>query len=224
MFHYVEKQKPLPRFCSLSSRTDPRLMPYRAGTWAVVQEVRKMAALKAARRLTGVLRSFCSLVPSTYNSPCSIGPIARLSLLHTNNEQLLTVCTRRPLLSFGSASFGHPVSIVNSVIPLFPSIFNQQARTVITYSLRKGKKKTVKPVVKRFLRLHCGLWLRRRAGYKKKLWKKTSIRKKCLREHVFCNKTQSKLLNKMTTSFWKRRNWYVNDPYSKYHDRPGFPF
>lgn len=57
------------------------------------------------------------------------------------------------------------------------------------------------------------------AGYKKKLWKKKASRKKRLREIVFCNKTQSKLLDKMTTQFWKRRNWYVNDPYQKYHDR-----
>lgn len=59
----------------------------------------------------------------------------------------------------------------------------------------------------------------KQAGYKKKLWKKKPARRKRLREHVFCNKTQSKLLDKMTTSFWKRRNWYVNDPYLKYHDR-----
>lgn len=62
------------------------------------------------------------------------------------------------------------------------------------------------------------LWCKQ-AGYKKKLWKKKPARRKRLREHVFCNKTQSKLLNKMTTSFWKRRNWFVNDPYLKYHDR-----
>ncbi|XP_042300643.1 39S ribosomal protein L35, mitochondrial, partial [Sceloporus undulatus] len=104
-----------------------------------------------------------------------------------------------------------------SVTPLLPSIFHQPTRTLIQFSLRKGKRKTVKAVVDRFLRLHCGLWLRRRAGYKKKLWKKNARRRKRLREHVFCNKTQSKLLDKMTTSFWKRRNWYVNDPYQKYH-------
>lgn len=59
----------------------------------------------------------------------------------------------------------------------------------------------------------------KQAGYKKKLWKKKPARRKRLREHVFCNKTQSKLLNKMTTSFWRRRNWFLNDPYLKYHDR-----
>ncbi|PKU48666.1 hypothetical protein llap_990 [Limosa lapponica baueri] len=68
------------------------------------------------------------------------------------------------------------------------------------------------------------LWWKRllalkRAGYKKKLWKKSAAQKKRLRELVLCTRTQCKLLDKMTTSFWKRRNWYVDDPYQKYHDR-----
>ncbi|KAJ7313448.1 hypothetical protein JRQ81_004828 [Phrynocephalus forsythii] len=184
-----------------------------------------MAVFGAARRFTGIFKSFCSLVPSTYNGHCNIGPIARLSLLHINNGQLSTAyASRRSLLSVGSASFGHPISIVNSVTALLPRIFNQQVRTAITCSLRKGKRKTVKPVVERFLRLHCGLWLRRRAGYKRKLWKKNPARKRRLREHVFCNKRQSRLLDKMTSSFWKRRNWYVDDPYQKYHDRTNLHF
>ncbi|XP_061445298.1 large ribosomal subunit protein bL35m isoform X2 [Rhineura floridana] len=170
----------------------------------------------AARRLSGVLRSFCPLAPQAYNSSCSVRPICRLSSLHITHGQISTISTRKPLLFVGS---GHSVSILNSVTPLLQSILHQQVRTLIKFSLRKGKKKTVKAVVKRFLRLHSGLWLRRRAGYKKKLWKKSPRRKKRLREHVFCNKTQSKLLDKMTSSFWKRRNWYVDDPYQNYHDR-----
>uniref|UniRef100_A0A673FUK6 Large ribosomal subunit protein bL35m n=1 Tax=Sinocyclocheilus rhinocerous TaxID=307959 RepID=A0A673FUK6_9TELE len=105
------------------------------------------------------------------------------------------------------------------VTPLIPSLMLQPVRNLTYYSLRKGKRKSVKSVVQRFLRLHCGLWVRRKAGYKKKLWKKSAARKKRLREHVFCNKTQCKLLDKMTTSYWKRRNWYLNDPYQKYQDR-----
>ncbi|XP_062813828.1 large ribosomal subunit protein bL35m [Anolis carolinensis] len=183
-----------------------------------------MAVVGAMRRFPGILRSLCSLAPSAYHGTCSISSISRLSLFHISHEQGSTVSFRRPLLSFGSTSFGHPVSVVNSVTPLLPSILHQQTRTLIKYSLRKGKRKTVKAVVHRFLRLHCGLWLRRRAGYKKRLWKKNVRRRKRLREHVFCNKTQSKLLDKMTTSFWKRRTWYVNDPYQKYHDRTNIPW
>ncbi|NXG27481.1 RM35 protein, partial [Dromaius novaehollandiae] len=106
-----------------------------------------------------------------------------------------------------------------SVTSLLPSILQQPVRTLTYCSLRNGKRKTVKAVVERFLRLHNGLWVRRRAGYKKKLWKKSAAQKKRLRELVLCNRTQCKLLDKMTTSFWKRRNWYVDDPYQKYHDR-----
>ncbi|NXE21426.1 RM35 protein, partial [Ardeotis kori] len=110
-----------------------------------------------------------------------------------------------------------------SVTSLLPSILQQPARTLTYYSLRKGKRKTVKAVVDRFLRLHNGLWVRRKAGYKKKLWKKSAAQRKRLREMVLCTRTQCKLLDKMTTSFWKRRNWYVDDPYQKYHDRTNLP-
>ncbi|NWX36460.1 RM35 protein, partial [Notiomystis cincta] len=106
-----------------------------------------------------------------------------------------------------------------SVTPLLPSVLQQPVRTLTYCSLRKGKRKSVKSVVKRFLRLHNGLWVRRKSGYKKKLWKKSAARKKRLREFVLCTRTQCKLLDKMTTSFWKRRNWYLDDPYQKYHDR-----
>ncbi|XP_028558036.1 large ribosomal subunit protein bL35m [Podarcis muralis] len=178
-----------------------------------------MAALAAARRLPGVLRSFCPLVPLASNSSYSIRPISWLSSLHISHRTISTISTRKPLLSVGSGSYGHSVSILNSVTPLLPSILHQQVRTLIKFGVRKGKRKTVKPVIHRFLRLHCGLWLRRRAGYKKRLWKKNYRRRRRLRQHVFCNKTQSKLLDKMTSSFWKRRNWYIDDPYQKYHDR-----
>uniref|UniRef100_A0A8D0DTF7 Large ribosomal subunit protein bL35m n=1 Tax=Salvator merianae TaxID=96440 RepID=A0A8D0DTF7_SALMN len=166
-----------------------------------------MMAAVAARRLSGVLRPFCSLVPAAYNGSCNIRPISRLSSFQTNQGHVPIISNRKPLHSIGSSSCIQPVSILNSVMPQLHSILHQQVRTLIKFSLRKGKKKTVKAVVKRFLRLHCGLWLRRKAGYKKKLWKKSASRKKRLREHVFCNKTQSKLLNKMTSAFWKRRNW-----------------
>ncbi|KAM6452143.1 large ribosomal subunit protein bL35m isoform 1-T1 [Liasis olivaceus] len=181
-----------------------------------------MAAFAAARRFSGVLRSFCSLVPSAYIGSCTVSPVYRLSSLHITQRQTSTGCIKKPLLPFGNTSPGVSFSITNRVAPLLQNILHQQVRTLISCSLRKGKRKTVKAVVKRFLRLHCGLWLRRRAGYKKKVWKKKPNRLRRLREHVFCNKTQSKMLDKMTTSFWKRRTWYVNDPYQKYHDRTNF--
>uniref|UniRef100_A0A8C4QVE0 Mitochondrial ribosomal protein L35 n=1 Tax=Eptatretus burgeri TaxID=7764 RepID=A0A8C4QVE0_EPTBU len=60
------------------------------------------------------------------------------------------------------------------------------------------------------------------SGYKKRLWRKRPKQRKRLREHILCNKTQSKKLDKMVTSFWKRRRWYVGDPFQMYHDRHNF--
>ncbi|XP_068799799.1 large ribosomal subunit protein bL35m [Struthio camelus] len=124
-----------------------------------------------------------------------------------------------PVKASGGPPCAGPRSLLSSVTFLLPSILPQPVRALTYCSLKKGKRKTVKAVVDRFLRLHNGLWVRRKAGYKKKLWKKSAAQKKRLRELVLCNRTQCKLLDKMTTSFWRRRNWYVDDPYQKYHDR-----
>uniref|UniRef100_A0A8C8RGN3 Large ribosomal subunit protein bL35m n=1 Tax=Pelusios castaneus TaxID=367368 RepID=A0A8C8RGN3_9SAUR len=176
-----------------------------------------MAAV--VRRLAGVLRPLNVLFPLAYKSSCSIRHISGLSTKHFKRVQAPLVSSVTKPLSVSDLSCGRPLSILNSVIPLLAHILQQPVRTLTYYSIRRGKRKTVKSVVHRFLRLHCGLWLRKRAGYKKKLWKKSNPRKRRLREQVFCNNTQSKLLDKMTTSFWKRRNWYANDPFQKYHDR-----
>ncbi|KAF3701215.1 39S ribosomal protein L35, mitochondrial [Channa argus] len=170
-------------------------------------------AAALARRVSGLLRplsaSLCARTPQLFRVANPIQPT--------------------PLYSSAAAAVRAPVrvalcqtsrfNILQRVSALLPSVTQQPSRSLTYYSIKKGKRKSVKSVTERFMRLHCGLWIRRKAGYKKKLWKKKPARRKRLREHVFCNKTQCKLLDKMTTSFWKRRNWYVNDPYLKYHDR-----
>lgn len=98
----------------------------------------------------------------------------------------------------------------------------EQIRTKVRYSLKKGKPKSVKAVTDRFYRLNWGIWIRTRVGRAKRLWKKTSARKYRLRQHVFCNKTQSKLLDKMVTRFWRKPKYWVNDPYEPYHSRSNF--
>uniref|UniRef100_A0A803YPD6 Large ribosomal subunit protein bL35m n=1 Tax=Meleagris gallopavo TaxID=9103 RepID=A0A803YPD6_MELGA len=161
----------------------------------------------------------------THSRPAIITPCRKsVPLLLVSSLQVLEGCIQ---LSVYSLAFNHiyilvalPLpSVVFRLTPLLPNILQQPVRPLTYCSLRKGKRKTVKAVVKRFLRLHSGLWVRRKSGYKKKLWKKSTAQKKRLREFVLCNRTQCKLLDKMTTSFWKRRNWYVDDPYQKYHNR-----
>ncbi|XP_068436091.1 large ribosomal subunit protein bL35m [Clinocottus analis] len=170
-------------------------------------------AASLARRVSGLLRplsvSLCSKAPQLrrLSSLLQLQPVSR--------SAAAAVCA--PLRA--AASLTPRYNILQRVTPLIPSLTLQLSRSLTYFSLKKGKRKSVRSVTQRFMRLHCDLWIRRKAGYKKKLWKKMPARRKRLREHVFCNKTQTKLLDKMTTSFWKRRNWFVDDPYLKYHDR-----
>ncbi|XP_075232017.1 mitochondrial ribosomal protein L35 [Lycorma delicatula] len=124
-------------------------------------------------------------------------------------------------------SFINPVN--NSISYFRPQLLERncqteiiQQRNVTQYSKRSGKRTTVKAVLKRFYRLDWGIWIRTKCGRHKKLYKKSSARKRRLREHVFCNAQQSNLLDKMVTKFWKRPKYYVDDPYEPYHKREEF--
>ncbi|XP_029982840.1 large ribosomal subunit protein bL35m [Sphaeramia orbicularis] len=170
-------------------------------------------AAAVARRICGLLKPLSACVNGRTTQVCHFSSFIKSSPLCGSAVAGVSA----PLRAAGSLTPRY--NILQRVLPLLPTFTQQPGRSLTYYSVKKGKRKTVKSVPERFMRLHCGLWLRRKAGYKKKLWKKTPARRNRLREHVFCNKTQSKLLDKMTTSFWKRRNWYVDDPYLKYHDR-----
>ncbi|XP_051866100.1 39S ribosomal protein L35, mitochondrial isoform X2 [Pristis pectinata] len=177
-----------------------------------------MAALRSG---LGTLRLLLPIAQNNVSGSSSVMQLVSrfttFNLCHVSSPTISTVTKLGSSMEY-RFTCAHKLAALKSMTPQAPS-FQQPARTLTYCSIRKGKRKTVKAVVKRFLRLHCGLWVRRKAGYKKKLWKKRSDRKRRLRQHVFCNKTQSKMLDKMTTKFWKRRNWYVNDPYQMYHDR-----
>ncbi|XP_053619578.1 large ribosomal subunit protein bL35m [Plodia interpunctella] len=108
------------------------------------------------------------------------------------------------------------------ILSISNNITNVPMRTVTKFSLKKGKRKTVKAVIKRFFRLDWGGWIRTKAGRQKRLWKKSIAKRTRLRTHVLCNATQNTLLDKMVTKFWKRPKYYVDDPYTPYHTREEF--
>ncbi|XP_013102725.2 large ribosomal subunit protein bL35m [Stomoxys calcitrans] len=97
-----------------------------------------------------------------------------------------------------------------------------QSRNVTKFSLNKGKRKSVRAVVKRFRRLDWGAWIRTYTGRQKKLFSKSSNCKRRLRQHVFTNSAQSWLLDSMVTSFWRRPKNWVDDIYAPYHKRDEF--
>lgn len=116
------------------------------------------------------------------------------------------------------------VSIVNN--PAFLQVTSNpafpQVRTLTKFTMKKGKRTSVKAVLKRFLRLDWGIWIRTRSGRHKKLWKKSPNRRRRLKQHVFCNSTQSWMLDKMVTSRWRKPKYYVDDPYRPFHQRESF--
>ncbi|XP_032356384.1 large ribosomal subunit protein bL35m [Etheostoma spectabile] len=177
------------------------------------QHSRENMAAALARKVSGLLRPLSGSLCAKTSQLCKLSSLIQPPPRYSS----AAAAVRAPMPAAVCQTPRY--NLLQRVTALIPSLNQQPSRSLTYVSLKKGKRKTVKAVTDRFMRLHCDLWIRRKAGYKKKLWKKKPARRKRLREHVFCNKTQSKLFDKMTTSFWKRRNWYVNDPYLKYHDR-----
>ncbi|XP_041369259.1 39S ribosomal protein L35, mitochondrial-like isoform X2 [Gigantopelta aegis] len=169
-----------------------------------------------ASQMTGGLKSpmqmRCISVFPTSSSYLRLGQspqsaVHRTIQPHTTNFSTLcsqpaqTTCNTRLLENFGSCKYLTP------------------CRTNVRFSYNKGKPKSVKSITERFLRLHWGIWIRPRAGRQKKLWKKSMERKRRLRYHVFCNRQQSRLFDKMVTKCWKEPKYYVDSPYEGYQKR-----
>ena len=107
-------------------------------------------------------------------------------------------------------------SLLQASLPYYNS-----SRTAVRFSLSRGQPKTVKAVPLRFFRLRSGIWIRTWPGRKKRLWKRNEETRLRFKYHIFCNKTQSRMLDKMVTNYWKRPRFYPDDPYEPYHRRHG---
>ncbi|XP_046668569.1 39S ribosomal protein L35, mitochondrial [Homalodisca vitripennis] len=116
-----------------------------------------------------------------------------------------------PLISHRSSGLLQPKSVLVDTV-----------RTNIKFSKTKGKRKTVKVVLKKFYRLNWGCWIHAKCGRHKRLYKKSAARRRRLQYHVFCNSTQSMLLDKMVTRYWRKPKYYVDDSYEPYHTREEF--
>ncbi|XP_017058360.1 39S ribosomal protein L35, mitochondrial [Drosophila ficusphila] len=165
-----------------------------------------------------MLRSF---VTSALRSVCRQSPAAPsvIPLVHQTQRANLMTLTRPSLLPAPSLLSSAPVQFLQLPGGLSVTGSPANTRTVTKFSLIKGKRKTVKAVLKRFKRLDWGAWIRTHSGRQKKLFKKSGALRRRLKQHVFTNATQSWLLDKMVTSFWRRPKHYINDPYKPYHSR-----
>lgn len=130
--------------------------------------------------------------------------ITRSGSLHENSDKLFLNPKRCSLLN------------ISSII-----LHQSQKRNVIVNSEKTGTKVSCPEVLARFKPLGNRLWLKRQAGYRKRLWKKYlksgNPRKVYrLKRHVLCSVKDTKLLGKMVTEDWKKQRWTVTDPYAGY--------
>ncbi|KAH8342055.1 hypothetical protein KR059_010264, partial [Drosophila kikkawai] len=153
------------------------------------------------------LRSVCRQSPAVTPLVPLVQQTQRASLVTLARPSLL------PVPSLAQAPF------LQLAVSLGATGSPPTTRSVTKFSLIKGKRKTAKAVLKRFKRLEWGAWIRTHSGRQKKLFKKSGALRRRLKQHVFTNATQSWLLDKMVTSYWRRPKHYINDPYRPYHSR-----
>lgn len=148
-------------------------------------------------------------------------------------QRLATGCvlsqtsSQRQFSSLATTKTGLVSSVYNSSMPQYSPLLQsspgaylvQPKRTIIKYSMGKGKKKSVTAIADRFYRFNSGLWLRCRAGRDKKLWRKSPQRKRRIKQFVFCSGNQSKKLDKMVTSYWRRQKHIPEDPFHPFEYR-----
>jgi len=127
----------------------------------------------------------------------------KLSVLNNNNNRFCYIFFR---------------SLLEVCLP-----FANSVRTKVRYSLRSGKEKTVKSIPERFYRLAWGIYIHGRAGRNKRKWKKPDWKIEKGKQHVFCDKTKSRLYDKMVAPYWRKHRHYPDSPYNPYHKRTGMP-
>jgi len=151
-------------------------------------------------------------------SIANFSPIKYSPLVFSSSSTLI------PFTQPQTRNFHVLANLTKSILQLYGQGINlsNQIRTVTKFSMRKGRRKTVKAVVRRFYRLDWGIWIRPRSGRHKKLWKKGKLRRKRLRQHVFTNAWQTRTLERMTTKYWHKKKYWVDDPYESYHTRDNF--
>ncbi|KAG8034103.1 hypothetical protein G9C98_008584 [Cotesia typhae] len=114
-----------------------------------------------------------------------------------------------------------------TTLPIFNSVntslkLQSPARGIIRYNRSRGKRGKVRTVLKRFFRLNWGIWIRTRSARHRKIWTKKQARIRRLRQHVFTNASQSWMLDKMVSPYFRKPKYWVDDPYNPYHSRENF--
>lgn len=71
----------------------------------------------------------------------------------------------------------------------------------------------------RFYRLNWGGWIRARGGRGSGMWKKKAPEMWWSKQHVFCSERQTEQLEKMFEQKYRKKKYFVDDPYEIYEKR-----
>lgn len=76
----------------------------------------------------------------------------------------------------------------------------------------------------RFYRLNWGGWIRARGGRGSASWRKDGSRRWWDKQHILCSKWQSEVLEKMFEQKYRKKKFFVDDPYEIYEERNDIEF
>ena len=207
----------------------PYFQPSLSGRYPNFGNLENVCIMALARVGSFLLQSFSSNIRQALPSLCSRTTVGADYLTKSRKP---TLCLSfSPLLtqarSIGAFAARPAPGLLQDARTLSaPSTSLIQKRGVVKWSHRTGKRKTVKSVIKRFMYLDWtgrGMWIRPRTGKYKRRWRKSSRRKARLNQHVFTNATQSRMLDKMATKFWRKQFHFIDDMYADFHVRDNFP-
>lgn len=76
----------------------------------------------------------------------------------------------------------------------------------------------------RFYRLNWGGWIRARGGRGSRSWQKTANQMWWTKQHILCSERQSEQLEKMFEQKYRKKTFFVDDPYEVYEERRNYEF
>ena len=143
----------------------------------------------------------------------------------------LRIAASSPAITRSSASKLLEVKPLTSTLPslnpLVPRLFSttpannvfyfRDSQHLVLYDKKTGRRGTLPDAEKRFKRLDWGIYIRPRAGARKKHWRKSASRMWQKEQHVFCVRYHVRRFDKMNSPEFKRKRYIPDCMYDKYN-------
>lgn len=89
----------------------------------------------------------------------------------------------------------------------------------VYYGYYDGVRHNEPRALDRFYRLNWGGWIRARGGRGTKMWQKTGPKMWWTKQHILCSERQCEQLEKMFEKKYRKKTYFVDDPYEIYEQR-----